>query len=122
MRTPLENDQPEDAVFDVFANIQPRTIGILTRSVKYRVRLCIARQGGFVGDALDECCRLATEEYDSMNTIQPMSIYMNAPRGSERQGSEDGEDNLENSSRLPSFRSVQKQSFQFLFKLVIVYF
>ena len=107
MRTPLENDQLEDAVFEAFANIQPRTIGILTLGVKYRVRLCIGRQGGSVGDALDECCRLAKDEFDSMNTIQPMSINMNAPLGSENQGSDDREDNLENLSRLPSFRTAQ---------------
>ena len=39
MRTPLENDKLEDAVFEAFENNQPRTIGVLTLSVKCRIRL-----------------------------------------------------------------------------------
>mgnify|MGYP004579369149 CR=1 FL=1 len=70
MRTPLANDQLEDAIFEAYQHIEPRTIAILTMSVKYRVRLCFARNGGFVGDALDECCRRARVEFDASTTLQ----------------------------------------------------
>ena len=44
MKTPLRNDQLQGAVFDAYQNIEPSTIAILTRSVKFRVQLCIARE------------------------------------------------------------------------------
>ena len=53
MKTPLENDQLEEAVFEAYNRIKPETIAVLELSVKHRVQLCIARRGGFVGDALD---------------------------------------------------------------------
>ena len=106
MTTPLENDQLENVVFEAYERIEPRTIAILTLSVKHRIRLCVARQGGFVGDALEECCRRATVEYDSMNTIQRISISREAIGGSEQQGTE-GEDSQDNLPRLPSFRLAQ---------------
>ena len=107
LRTPLANDQLEGAVFDAFENIEPRTICILTMSVKHRIRLCVARQGGFVGDAIDECCRRAAVEFDEMNTIQSISIHVEVPQGSQHQGSDDREDTQESLPRLPSFRLAQ---------------
>ena len=53
--TPISNQELENAVFDAYNLIEPRTIAILTMSVKYRIQLCAARYGGFVGDAIDEC-------------------------------------------------------------------
>ena len=71
---PLRNDQLEDAVFDAYRSIEPRTIAILTRSVKFRVQLCIAREGKFVGDKLDECCRRAEIELASLTNIEIIPI------------------------------------------------
>ena len=101
--TTLENSQLEDAVFEAFERIEPRTIGILTMSVKHRVRPCISRQGGFIGDSVEECCRRARVEFDSMDTMQSIPISRDGALGSEDQGSND-EDNQQDLPRLPSFR------------------
>ena len=108
MTTPLANDQLEPAVFEAYDRIEPRTIAILTLSVKYRVQLCLARQGGFVGDALDECCRRARVEFEASTTLQPVSImpttmHMTGTSGGE--GTDDGEGVI--LARLPSFRDRQ---------------
>ena len=105
--TTLENNQLEGAVFEAFERIEPRTIGILTMSVKHRVRLCISRQGGFVGDSVEECCRRARVEFDSMNTVQSIPITQDGILGSEGREGEDGEDNQQDMPRLPSFRMAQ---------------
>ena len=104
MRSPLENDQLENAVFEAYDCIEPRTISILTLSMKYRIQLCVARQGGFVGDALDECCRRAKVEFDAIDSIQQISIIQAGRDGSEHRGS-DERDDQENRPRLPSFRT-----------------
>ena len=108
MTTPLANDQLEPAVFEAYDRIEPRTIAILTMSVKYRVQLCLARQGGFVGDALDECCHRERVEFEASTTLQPVSIIptamiMTGTAGGE--GTDDGEGVI--LARLPSFRDRQ---------------
>ena len=106
MRTPLPNDQLENAVFEAYGRIEPRTIAVLTLSVKYRIQLCIARQGGFVGDALDECCRRANVELDSSTTLQPVSIIQTTMEFGRTADEETrGGDGI--LSRLPSFRDRQ---------------
>ena len=105
MRKPLANDQLEEAVFDAYQNVKPSTIAILTLSVKYRIQLCIARNGGFVGDALDECCRRAKEEFEGSTRIQTMPITLE-----QRPDAQDAEQEDVNSRQndirqsLPSFR------------------
>ena len=99
MKTPLRNDQLQGAVFDAYQNIEPRTIAILTQSVKFRVQLCIAREGKFIGDKLDECCRRAEIELDALTDIQRFPIddreQLHVENGS------DGEN--EARQQLPSF-------------------
>ena len=107
MRTPLANNQLEGAVFEAYERIEPRTIAILTLSVKHRVRLCIARQGGFVGDALDECCCRAKVEFEASTTLQLVSItttMMHAERMVDEER-DDGESGI--LARLLSFRDRQ---------------
>ena len=105
MKTPLENDQLEEAVFEAYNRIKPETIAVLELSVKHRVQLCIARRGGFVGDALDECCRRAKVEFEASTTLQLVSI---APAIAQQGGMENGENGDDGESsilaRLPSFR------------------
>ena len=98
MKTPLRNDQLQGAVFDAYRNIEPRTLAILTRSVKFRVQLCIAREGGFIGDKLDECCHRAEMELDALTVIENIPIEA---RWDEDAENEDGED--ETRPQLPSF-------------------
>ena len=108
MLTPLARDQLEPAVFEAYDRIEPRTIAILTMSVKYRVQLCLARQGGFVGDALDECCRRARVEFDASTTLQPGSIIPTAmimTGTASGEATDDGEGVI--LARLPSFRDRQ---------------
>ena len=99
MKSPLRNDQLEGAVFDAYRSIEPRTIAILTQRVKFRVQLCIAREGKFVGDKLDECCRRAEIELDSLTNIEIIPIEH------EGRDEEEGEGDGENEARqqLPSF-------------------
>ena len=104
MKTPLTLQQLKTAVFDVYQTIEPRTIAILTRSVKFRVRLCIARNGGFVGDALDENCRRAKEEFDAATRLPSFSVFT-APSQANDDGN--GERDERTMPRLPSFRTVQ---------------
>ena len=40
--------------FEAYERIEPQTIAVLTRSVTYRIQLCLSRGGSFVGDTLDE--------------------------------------------------------------------
>ena len=54
-------------------------ITVLTLSVKHVVQLCVARQGGFVGDALDECCRRAKANLETSTTLQLVSINPATP-------------------------------------------
>ena len=100
METPIRNDQLEGAVFDAYRSIERRTIAILTRSVKFRVQLCIAREGNFIGDKLDECCRRAEMELDALTGIEtiPMEEW-DEPNEEDRR--ENGE--REASPQLPSF-------------------
>ena len=108
MRTPLANNQLANAVFEAYERIKPDTIAVLTLSVKHRVRLCIARQGGFVGDALDECCRRARVEFNASTTLQLVSI---TPAMTQFERTADGEERDDGESgvlaRLPSFRDNQ---------------
>ena len=104
--TILENNQLEGSVFEAFERIEHRTIGILTMSVKHRVRLCISRQGGFVGDSVEECCRRERVGFDSMNTVRSILISRDGLRGTEDPGS-DEEDNQQDMPILPSFRMTQ---------------
>ena len=105
MRTPLANNQLEGAIFDAYRHIQPRTIAILTLSVKHRIMLCLERNGGFVGDALDECCRRATVEFEASTTLQMTSIN---PGGSQEAENDERREDVDGPSdimqSLPSFR------------------
>ena len=100
MKNPLRNDQLEGAVFEAYRNIEPRTVAILTRSVKFRVQLCLAREGKFIGDKLDECCRRAEMELDSLMEIENVFVERR-----ETQDDVNGEGNRESGERpqLPSF-------------------
>ena len=108
MRTPLTLEQLETAVFEAYANIEPRTIAILTKSVEFRIRLCIERNGHFVGDALGECCRRARIAIASANEIQ-MFPYIQIPREQGGVGLDVEQDQEQDRplASLPSFRSVQ---------------
>ena len=106
MVTPIANEELETAVNEAYREVEPRTIAILTLSVKYRIRLCVARHGGFVGDAIEECCRPARVEFDGLTTIQTTFIIPIRSERGEHQGNE-GDDEVEDLSRLPSFRNSQ---------------
>ena len=71
MRTPLTTNQLETAVFDAFERIEQSTINVLTLSVQFRIRLCIARNGKFVGDALEESCSRAKVLLETTMAIPP---------------------------------------------------
>ena len=108
MRTPLTLEQLETAVFEAYANIEPRTIAILTKSVEYRVRLCIERNGNFVGDAHDECCRRARIAFDSALEIQMIPLtQMPGEEGGVGLDDEQAQEQDRPLASLPSFRSVQ---------------
>ena len=108
MRTPITLAQLETATFEAFDTIQPRTIAILTKSVEFRVRLCVQRNGRFIGDAIEECCRRASIEVDSVNDIQndPFTLIANG-RSDVRHGDEPAEEQDRPLASLPSFRTVQ---------------
>ena len=76
-------------------------------SVKYRVQLCMARNGGFVGDATDECCRRASVEFESLTAVQ----FPVVPSGEEaqqiREESDHGRELTNGLQPLPSFRDFQ---------------
>ena len=93
MRTPLTFAQLETGTFDAFDSIQPRTIAILTKSVEFRVRLCAQRNGRFIGDAIDECCRRASIGVDAVDVIQydPFTLIANG-RSDVRHGDEQTEE------------------------------
>ena len=66
--------QLNDAIFEAYSIIHRRTVGILTLSAKYRVQICVERQGKFIGDMIGECCRRAKVELDCENDIQLLSV------------------------------------------------
>ena len=90
-------------------------------SVKFRVQLCLARGGGFVGDALEECCRRAKASLESMTSFQNVSI--NPFVGRTGQGHDDEhEEQDQTPSPIPSFRQFQGLLFHFNSNLRIVFF
>ena len=103
MRNPILNEQLENAVFEAYERIEPQTISILIRSEKCRIRLCPARGGAFVGDALDECCRRAKAESDSFSSIDIHSIIVPMVQDQE---SEDSSEEGQSVAKLPPFSSV----------------
>ena len=103
MKSPIPNDQLESAIVEAYEKIKPETISILVRSVKYRIQLCIERGGLFVGDALDECCRRAKVESESLSSIDIDSIIVPMVQDEE---SEDGSEDETTVATLPSFRTV----------------
>ena len=112
MKTPLTVQQLNDAVFEAYNTINWRTVGILTLSAKYRVQICVDRQGKFIGDMIGECCRRAKVELDCENDIQllSVSVFPNDEDGTqtEREGSiPTGQQTMRDArtTSLPSFRS-----------------
>ena len=76
MRTPLSLQQLEEGVFDAYANIGWKTIAVLTLSAKFRVQVCLERNGKFIGDAVDECCRRARVEIETGNDLLLLSVQV----------------------------------------------
>ena len=105
VRTPLTIQQLETAVFEVFDQIEEKTIKILTLSMQFRVRLCIARNGKFFGDALDENCRRAKELLES-TTIIPFQIGGPERRVFEQETEGESREPVAQ-TRLPSIRNYQ---------------
>ena len=105
MKTPLTFDELEEAVFEAYENVKPETIAVLTLSVKFRIQLCVARHGLFVGDALDECCKRARMVFEAQTAIQPIPDNQIETTEMEEER-ETGREN-EPANHLPSFRSVQ---------------
>ena len=103
MKSPIPNDQLENAVFEAYEKIKPETIAVLTRSVKYKIQLCIARGGSFVGDALDECCLRAKAECEALSSIDVHSIIV--PMVQDRESGDSSEEG-DSETTLPSFRTV----------------
>ena len=107
MVTPLTMQQLEAGVFEAYQRIKQRTIAILTLSVKYRVQLCVERHGGFVGDALDECCHRAEVEFESLTS--PETRLINGLQRRDENGENDERDQQTTNGLvgLPSYRDVQ---------------
>ena len=103
MRNPIPNEQLENAVFEAYERIEPQTIAVLTKSVKYRIQLCLERGGSFVGDALDECCRRAKAELEPFCSVDIHSII--TPIEEDYQN-DDGPEEGTGVGTLPSFRTV----------------
>ena len=103
MKTPLVLEQLETVVSEAYTNIQPRTILILTMSVKFRVQLCLTRDGGFVGDAIEECCRRAKAVLEAETAIETTSIRQNVGTTIDGQTGEYEERN-QTVPVIPSFR------------------
>ena len=103
--TPLTLDQLEEAVFEAYNAIEPKTIAILTMSVRFRVQLCIERNGKFVGDAIGECCHRAKVQYESLTDIR--AIAFDAPQLQGENEARPGEMTIE-LPPLPSFRTANK--------------
>ena len=77
-------------------------------SVKFRVQLCQARNGGFVGDALDECCHRASIEFESLTAVQfPFVPAVNEEEQETREESGNGAEGFNALQPLPSFRDFQ---------------
>ena len=102
MRRPIPNEQLEGAVFEAYERIEPQTIAVLTRSVKYRIQLCLSRGWSFVGDALDECCRRAKAELESLCSVDIHSIITPIEQDYENDNDDEGSP----VGTLPSFRTV----------------
>ena len=103
MRRPIPNEQLERAVFEAYERIEPQTNAVITRSVKYRIQLCLSRGGSFVGDALDECCRRAKAELEPFCSVDIHSII--TPIEEDYQN-DDGPEEGTGVGTLPSFRTV----------------
>ena len=105
MTKPLTLGQLEDAVFQAYEDIEAETIIVLTMSVKFRIELCQSRNGGFVGDALDECSRRARVEFESLTEVEfPLA---NFPEPEERETEDDicpGTDTTAELQPLPPFK------------------
>ena len=112
MKSPLTIQQLNEAVFEAYNTIHWRTVGILTLSAKYRMQLCVERQGKFIGDMIGECCRRAKVELESENDIQLLSVSLNIDDERDAQSTHDHPGSrLGQTTRpaqraqLPSFRS-----------------
>ena len=112
MKSPLTIQQLNEAVFEAYNTIHWRTVGILTLSAKYRMQLCVERQGKFIGDMIGECCRRALVELESENDIQLLSVSLNIDDERDAQSTHDHPGSrLGQTTRpaqraqLPSFRS-----------------
>ena len=90
MRRPLSLQQLNDAVFDAYTHINWKTIAILTLSAKFRVQLCIQRNGGFIGDAIGECCRRARVEIETSSDIVLLSVPVVLDEAPQNVDSSDG--------------------------------
>ena len=112
MKTPLTVQQLTDAVFEAYNAIHWRTVGILTLSAKYRMRVCVERQGKFIGDMIGECCRRAKIELECESDILLLSISPNPDEENGTQNTHDDSAKRDRQTRrptrrtqLPSFRS-----------------
>ena len=112
MKTALTIQQLNDAVFEAYNTINWRTVGILTLSAKYRVQICVERQGKFIGDTIGECCRRAKVELDCENEIQllSVSVFPNDEDGTQREQDVSPSETRQTTrnarrTQLPSFRS-----------------
>ena len=108
MRTPLTAQQLDQAVFEAYNTINWMTVGVLTLSAKYRIRLCLERGGNFIGDAIDECCRRAKIELETQTDIIFLSVRDEFHDGlpPDDPGDEEDENNRtgQPETSLPSFR------------------
>ena len=110
MTKPLTLRQLEEAAFKAYDDIEAETVIILTMSVKYRVQLCLSRNGSFVGDALDECCHRANVEYESLTAVEfPLSTVPEMEEDTRENGEENraGTETTNELQPLPSFRDIQ---------------
>ena len=105
MRTPLTIQQLETAAIEAYEEIDQKTIQILTLSVQFRIRLCIARNGKYVGDALDESCRRAKVQLESTMTIRPFPANEDEMRRAFEEEHRESREPMMMS--LPSFRNYQ---------------
>ena len=105
MRTPLTIQQLETAAIEAYEEIDQKTIQILTLSVQFRIRLCITRNGKYVGDALDESCRRAKVQLESTMTIRPFPANEDEMRRAFEEEHRESREPMMMS--LPSFRNYQ---------------
>ena len=108
MKTPIQVQQLDDAVFEAYNNIEWTTVGILMLSVKHRMRACIDRNGMFIGDLVGECCRRARIEFEGQRDVLLFQVSTNAEETNDSvaTNSEQTPNNehaaLEQTPRLPS--------------------